>query len=351
MTLSLFSLRRNFILLGLLCFAIFLIALLSLCSGSVLFRPKEVIDALTLVPGVDPVLRQIIIDFRLTRVLTAMIAGAALATAGLIMQTVFRNPLADPFVLGVHSGASLGVAIVLLALAPAGIHLTASLDVSGQVLLIMASSSGAALTLFAVLVLSRKTDIVAVLIIGLMFSYIMGALVSILMFLSMAERLQSFFNWSFGNYGTVNWVHLRIFAPVVIGTLSLSLFLVKPLDVLLLGEHYAQSLGTSAKRMQIFLLFIASILAGAVTGFCGPIGFLGIAAPHLSRNLFQTSSHRVLIPASILVGALLSLSADCIAHGPGLSVPLPLNAITALIGAPVIIVALIKQQSLKHVFK
>lgn len=346
-----FSFRRNSILFGLLCVSILLVALLSICVGAVFLGPKEVIKTLAQTPRVDSVLRQIIIDFRFPRILTAMIAGSALATAGLMMQTVFRNPLADPFVLGVNSGASLGVAIVVLILAPAGLHLTANLTLSGQVLLIIASSSGAALTLFAVLVLSRKTDIVAVLIIGLMFSYIVGSIVSVLMFLSMAERLQSFFSWSFGNYGTVNWMHLRTFAPVVIGTLSVSLLLVKPLDALLLGEHYAQSLGTHAKRMQITVLFIASILAGTVTGFCGPIGFLGIAAPHLSRYLFRTSSHRVLIPASILVGAFLSLSADCIARGPGLSVSLPLNAITALIGAPVIIAALMKQQSLKHIFK
>ena len=335
---------------GLLGVAIFLVALLSTCAGTVILGPKEVIKALTLAPGVDPVLQQIIVDFRLPRILTAMISGAALATAGLMMQTVFRNPLADPFVLGVNSGASLGVAIVLLALAPAGIQLTASLDISGQVLLIVASSGGAALTLFAVLLLSRKTDIVAVLIIGLMFSYIVGAIVSILMFLSMAERLQSFFSWSFGNFGTVNWMHLRTFAPVVIGTLSISLFLVKPLDALLLGERYAQSLGTHAKRMQILVLFVASILAGAVTGFCGPIGFLGIAAPHLSRYLFKTSAHRTLIPASIITGALLSLSADFIAQGPGLDVSLPLNAITALFGAPLIIAALIQQRTLRHTF-
>ena len=343
--------RRKFALFGLLGIALLLVTLLGICTGTVFFGPREVVRALTFAPGVDPVFQQIIIDFRLPRILTAIIAGAALATAGLMMQTVFRNPLADPFVLGVNSGASLGVAVVLLALAPAGIHLTTSLNISGQILLIVASSSGAALTLFAVLVLSRKTDVVTLLVIGLMFSYIVGAFVSVLMFLSMAERLQSFFSWSLGNYGTVNWTHLRTFASVVFGALIASLLLVKPLDALLLGEHYAESIGTHAKRMQLVVLLVASILAGAVTGFCGPIGFLGIAAPHLSRYLFQTSSHRVLIPASMLVGALLSLCADCVAHGPGLDVSLPLNAITALIGAPVIIGALIRQQNLKHVFR
>jgi iron complex transport system permease protein len=311
---------------------------------------KTVIHSLTDASEVDPILQQIVIDFRLPRILTSMLAGAALATAGLMMQTIFRNPLADPFVLGVNSGASLGVAIVLLALAPTGLSLTAGLGLSGQILLIVASSGGAAVTLFTVLMLSRKVDIMSVLIIGLMISYTVGALVSILMYFSMAERLQSFLNWSFGDYGNVSWTQMRAFAPAIIGALGISLLFVKPLDALLLGERYAESVGTQTQRARIMILMAASILAGTVTGFCGPIGFLGIAAPHLSRALFHTSSHRVLIPASILVGALLSLGSDFIARGPGLDISLPLNAITALIGAPIIITALIKQRNLKRLF-
>jgi iron complex transport system permease protein len=301
-------------------------------------------------PNVDPILQQIIIDFRMPRILTAILAGSALATAGLMMQTIFRNPLADPFVLGVNSGASLGVAVVLLALAPAGLSLTAGLGASGQMLLILASSGGAAATLFTVLTLSRKVDIMSVLIIGLMISYTVGAIVSILMYFSMAERLQSFISWSFGDYGNVSWSQMRAFAPAIISALGISLLFVKPLDALILGERYAESIGTRTSRARITVLLAASILAGTVTGFCGPIGFLGIAAPHLSRYLFHTSSHRTLIPASILVGALLSLGSDFIARGPGLGVSLPLNAITALIGAPVIIAALIKQRNLKRLF-
>ena len=326
------------------------VAGLSACIGTIPLSIETVIKALTGSPDIDPVLQQIVIDFRLPRILTSILAGAALATAGLMMQTIFRNPLADPFVLGVNSGASLGVAIVLLALAPTGLSLTAGLGISGQILLILASSGGAAITLFTVLVLSRKVDIMSVLIIGLMISYTVGALVSILMYFSMAERLQSFLSWSFGNYGNVSWMQMRAFAPAIIGALGISLLFVKPLDALLLGERYAESVGTRTQRARITILFAASILAGTVTGFCGPIGFLGIAAPHLSRYLFHTSSHRILIPASILVGALLSLSADFIARGPGLDVSLPLNAITALIGAPVIIAALIKQRNLKRLF-
>ena len=341
---------RSIALWSLLIVSILFAALLSICIGTLSFSPQTVFKILVNSHEADPVVRQIILDFRIPRVLTALLAGAALATAGLMMQTLFRNPLADPFVLGVNSGASLGVALVVLAVAPFGIQLTEQLNASGQFLLILASSGGAALTLFAVLLLSYKTDVISVLIIGLMISYAIGALVSILMFLSMAERLQSFLSWSFGTYSTVSWSYLCTFAPVVVGVLGVSLLLIKPLDALLLGEHYAESVGTRTKRTRVAILLIASVLAGTVTGFCGPIGFLGVAAPHLSRSLFKTSNHRMLIPASILIGALLSLSADCIAQGPGLDVSLPLNAITALFGAPILITALLRQRSLKPTF-
>ena len=344
------SLLRKRTLFSLLATAMLLVALLSICLCAIPLSLDTVATTLMDSSGADPVLRQIIVDFRIPRVLTAMLAGAALAVAGLMIQTLFRNPLADPFVLGVNSGASLGVAIVVLAVAPVGIQLTEQLNASGQFLLILASSGGAALTLFVVLLLSYKTDVISVLIIGLMISYVVGALVSILIFLSMAERLQSFLSWSFGTYGSLSWDYLRTFAFVICITLGASVFFVKPLDALLMGEHYAESVGVRTKRIRIATLLIASVLAGTVTGFCGPVGFIGIAAPHLSRYLFKTSNHRILIPASTLIGALLSLSADCIAQGPGIGVSLPLNAITALFGAPIIIVALIQQRSLRNTF-
>lgn len=342
--------NRRILCFGLLLLGAFAIALASLCLGSQPLSPKVILQALTNSPEISHILQQIVFDFRLPRIFTSMLAGAALATAGLMMQTIFRNPLADPFVLGVNSGASLGVAVVLLLLAPVGITLTDSLSASGQTLVVLASSGGAALTLMLVLALSKRVDVMSLLILGLMISYAIGACVSILMFFSMAERLQSFLNWSFGDYGNVSWSHMRVFAPSILLGLSTTLFFVKPLDALLLGEQYAESVGTRTKQVRFFVLLSASLLAGTVTGFCGPIGFLGIAAPHLSRYLFQTSNHRILIPATILVGAMLSLSADLIARGPGLDISLPLNAITALIGAPVIIVALIKQRNMKRIF-
>jgi ABC-type Fe3+-siderophore transport system, permease component len=170
------------------------------------------------------------------------------------------------------------------------------------------------------------------------------------MFFSMAERLQSFVNWSFGDYGNVSWQHLRFFAPAILAGLVLSALFSKPLDALLLGEAYARSLGTRVRQARLLILLAASLLAGTVTGFCGPIGFLGIAAPHLSRYLCRSSSHRVLLPASILIGALLSLASDFVSRGPGLDFVLPLNAITALVGAPIIIAALVRQRNMKRLF-
>lgn len=340
---------RGTVLFGALMVGVLLFAVGSVCLGAINLSPFAVLDALRGAEGSE-VLRQIIVDFRLPRLVTALLAGAALATSGLMMQTVFRNPLADPFVLGVNSGASLGVAIVLLVLAPVGIGLTEGLGGGGQMMVICAATGGAAATLFVVLGLSRRVDVMSVLIIGLMISYTVGALVSILMFFSMAERLQSFMNWSFGDYSNVSWLHMQVFAPAIVLGLLVSLLLVKPLDALLLGEHYAESVGTRVKRVRVVILLGASVLAGTVTGFCGPIGFLGIAAPHLGRYLFQTSSHRVLIPASILLGAFLSLGSDLLSRAPGFEFTLPLNAITALIGAPVIIAALVRQRNLKRMF-
>ena len=318
--------------------------------GSVLISLSDLLSIFKGNASADPVLKQIVIDFRLPQALTAMLSGSALAVSGLLMQTMLRNPLADPFVLGVNSGASLGVAIVVLTAAPAGLALTQGLGISGNLLVIVAASAGSAGVLLLILILARRMDVMSILILGLMISYGVGAVVSLLMFFSMPAKLQSFITWSFGHFGNVTWSQLNVYLPVILaGTLS-TLFLSKPLDAMLMGENYAASLGTKVKQIRFLCLMIASVLAGTVTGFCGPIGFLGIAAPHLCRYLFQTSSHRLLIPATLMVGASLALSADLIAKAPGYSTVLPLNAITALFGAPVIIVALVKQGKLGTLF-
>ncbi len=318
--------------------------------GSVWIAPADVWGALLGGDGIDAVARQIVIDFRLPRAIAAMLAGGALSAAGLLMQTVFRNPLADPFVLGVNSGASLGVAIVLLALAPAGVSLTQGLEASGQVLVVLASTGGAAAVLLVILLFAQRVDVMTLLILGLMLSYAVGAVVSILMFYSMAERIQAFFAWSYGSFGNVTWGQMRVFAPVLAAGMGAIALLAKPLDALLMGERYAESLGVRVKTARLLALISASVLAGCVTGFCGPIGFIGIAAPHLCRYVFRAARHGVLIPASLLAGACIALAADLLAKGPGFEGALPLNAVTALMGAPVIIAALLKQRHLRRVF-
>ncbi len=322
----------------------------NVCLGSAPLSLAEVWSALTGGSGADSVVRQIVLDFRMPRALTALLAGAALAVSGLLMQTIFRNPLADPFVLGVNSGASLGVAIVLLVLAPAGVSLTQGLELSGHLLVVLAATGGAAVVLGIVLSFAQRVDVMSLLILGLMLSYAVGAVVSVLMFYSMAERLQSFFAWSYGTFGNVAWSHMRVFGVCIASGASATFFLCKPLDAMLMGERFAESLGTKVKRVRIVSLGLASLMAGTVTGFCGPIGFLGIAAPHLCRYLFKTAQHKVLIPASLLGGAGIALAADLVAKAPGFDGALPLNAVTALVGAPVIIVALIRQRNLRKAF-
>lgn len=322
----------------------------NVCLGSATLSVGEVWGALTGDESVSGVMRQIVMDFRLPRAMTALLAGGALAVSGLLMQTIFRNPLADPFVLGVNSGASLGVAIVLLVLAPAGVTLTQGLEIGGHLLVVLAATGGAAVVLAVVLAFAQRVDVMSLLILGLMLSYAVGAVVSILMFYSMAERIQSFFAWSYGTFGNVAWSHMRVFGVCILAGAGASLFLCKPLDAMLMGERYAESLGTRVKAVRIMSLGLASLMAGTVTGFCGPIGFLGIAAPHLCRYLFKTARHRVLIPASLLSGAGIALAADLVAKAPGFDGALPLNAVTALVGAPVIIVALIRQRNLRKAF-
>ena len=319
---------------GLLAIVTLIVLVANVCLGSVMIPIGDVVGSFFGSGDVDPVISGIVLDFRFPRALTALLAGAALAASGLMMQTVFRNPLADPFVLGVNSGASLGVAVVLLLLAPSGVALTQNLQFSGHLLVVFA----------------QRVDVMSLLILGLMISYGIGSLVSILMFYSMAERLQSFFSWSFGNFGNITWSQFRVFAPVVMLGLGALFPLFKILDAFLLGERYAKSMGVRVKSARILILGSASLLAGVVTGFCGPIGFLGIAAPHFCRFLFRTAEHRILVPASMLVGGLVALVADLIAKAPGLESTLPLNAVTALIGAPVIMVALLKQRNLRKVF-
>ncbi|RRD49713.1 iron ABC transporter permease [Arachnia propionica] len=319
----------------------------SLWLGPASITPGEVWAALT-GDEVRAVARLIVIDVRLPRVLTACLAGAALGVAGLAMQTLFRNPLADPYILGVSSGASLGVAAVILVVGGTGAAtLTAGLGLAGGVAIVVAAATGAALVMAVVLLLGRAVkSSVSLLLIGVMLGYLASAGVSVMMSFSTPELIAAYSRWGFGSYGGVTWDNLRIVAVGVLGGLTAAVALAKPLDALLLGERYAASLGLRVRRHRGLIIVLTSVLAGTVTAFCGPIQFLGIAVPHLARGLFDTSRHRVLVPATALLGACVALLADLIAALPGDGV-LPLNAVNAAFGAPVVIWILIRRRKVE----
>jgi len=318
---------------------------LDLVLGSVRIPARDIFTVLLGGEAARPAWKQIILLFRLPRALTAILAGAALAASGLQMQTLFRNPLAGPFVLGINAGASLGVALVVLTVGSVGAaSLLASMGLFGDFGVVVAATVGAASVLAAVLFVSKRVQSsTTILILGLMFGYATGALVSILLYFSIAERIQAYIVWTFGSFSGVTWSQLRILAPAVFTGLLIAQMLAKPLNALLLGEAYAQSMGVMVKRARLWIITSASILAGAITAFCGPIAFLGVAVPHLCRALFQTSDHRTLVPVSVLMGATLALLADLVSQMPGSQTVLPLNAVTSLIGAPVVTWVILRQ--------
>ena len=324
---------------------------LSLGVGSVSIPLDAVVAILWGDAEQKPSWHHIIYALRLPRALTALSAGAALSVSGLQMQTLFRNPLADPFILGISAGASLGVALVVLGAGVTGAGLLAGLGLLGQVGVVAAAVVGAALVLGLVLLVGRRVQhAMTLLILGLMFGYLTGAVVSALLYFSIPEQVQAYVLWTFGSFGAVAWGQLIFLTPVVLVGLAIAGLLVKPLNALLLGETYARSMGLGVKRARLWIIASAALLAGAVTAYCGPIGFLGVAVPHLCRALFNTSDHRVLLPASVLLGGSLALSADLVARLPGSEATLPLNAVTALIGAPVVTWVILRRGNLRPAF-
>ncbi|MFN8447553.1 MAG: iron ABC transporter permease [Anaerolineae bacterium] len=326
--------------------------LISLALGSVAIPLDEIVRVLLGGSASRDAWTNIILKFRLPKALTAILAGAALGVSGLQMQTLFRNPLADPFVLGISSGASLGVALVVLLVGTPGMILLAGVTLLGDVSLAVAASLGSAAVLLVVLLAARRVQSsVTLLILGLMFGAGVSALVSLLLYFSISERIQAYINWTFGSFGGVTWSQMMVFAPTIILGLIIAFLLSKSLNALLLGETYARSMGMNVRRARMWIIASTALLAGAVTAFCGPIGFLGIAIPHICRNLFNTSDHRILIPASILMGGIVALVADLIAQVPGSQIVLPLNAITALLGAPVVIWIILRGRGLGAMFE
>jgi iron complex transport system permease protein len=322
--------------------------LLDLALGSVDIPLNEVVKTLL---GQEPekvTWTHIILKFRLPKALTATLAGAALGVSGLQMQTLFKNPLAGPFVLGISSGASLGVALVVLTASATTPTLLADLGIISDFGLVIAASLGAASVLGMMLVVSRRVqDTMTLLILGLLFGYATSAIVSILLQFSSKERIQSYIMWTFGSFAGVTWKQLVVLIPVILLSLLGAVLQSKSLNALLLGESYARSLGLTVQKTRFSIITSASILAGAITAFCGPIAFLGVAIPHLCRSLFNTSDHRILIPSVTMMGAILALFADLFSQLAVSQMVLPLNAVTALIGTPVVTWVILRRNSQK----
>lgn len=346
------NIQRHVLALSVLSVALIGMFLLVLAVGSVTIPFDQIITILLGGEADKASWTNIVLKFRLPKALTALLAGAALSVSGLMMQTFFRNPLAGPFILGISSGASLGVALVVLSSGAVGGALIAGLGLTGDLLLAGAAAIGASITMLLVIFIARRVrSSMTLLIVGLMFGYFTGGVVSLLMHFTIAERVQAYINWTFGSFGSVTWSQLAILLPVV-GVGLLSAFLLgKSLNALLLGERYAQSMGLNTRRARFAIIITTGLLAGTVTAFCGPIGFIGIAVPHVSRSILGTSDHRALIPASVLIGGIATLIAALIAEVPGSNLILPLNAVTALIGAPVVMWVILRRQDIQSAFE
>ena len=330
-------------------FALAATFLISLAIGSV-WLPVDQVARILLSDAGQNAEFVVVHDVRLPRSVTALLAGAALGIAGLLMQTLFRNPLADPYALGVASGASVGVALVLLTSGAtvSGVFGSA-LGLAGDGIVTMAAIAGAAVAIALVLSLSNRVENPAtVLILGLMFGYAAQALVTVLVAGTNPDRLQRWVAWGFGSFGGVTWQRMVIFAPLILAGLSVAAATTKHLNALLLGENYASSVGLNVRRLRLLTTVAASVLGGVVTSFCGPIAFLGIAIPHMCRGLLGTSDHRSLVPATIVMGGIVALAAQILSLLPALilgnSGVLPLNAVASLIGAPVVVIVLLRSR-------
>lgn len=321
-----------------------LLLMLSLALGSASIPLEQIVTTLLGGEAESAAWTNIVLKFRLPKTLTAMLAGMALGVSGLLMQTYFRNPLAEPFVLGVSSGASLGVALVVLGAGATGGLLLGGLNLAGDLLLTAAAGLGAALTMTLVLlVAARISNGVTLLILGLMFGYLVSALVSLLLYFALPERIQAYINWTFGSFSGVTSAQLPILALIVAAGLLLAAAQVKPLNALLLSEDYARSLGVPMRKTRLGIVLATALLVSAVTAFCGPIAFIGIAVPHICRGLLGSSDHRLLLPGTILAGACVALAAGLIAELPGSNIVLPLNVVTALMGAPVVMLVVLRR--------
>ena len=325
-----------FIILSLLLVILFVLDLL---IGSVHIPLRDILGAIV-GADIDPATRLIVLDIRLIKAVVAILTGMALSVSGLQMQTLFRNPLAGPYVLGINSGASLGVALFIWGMPLLGIATNSTLSSIGTA---GTAWLGSALILaFVASVSTRIKDIMVILILGMMISSGVSAVVQILQYLSNEEALKSFVIWTMGSLGDVTSSQLMLLLPAVLIGLVVSVAVIKPLNLLLLGEQYARTMGLNVRRSRYLIFLSTTLLAGTVTAFCGPIGFVGLAIPHIARMLFCNADHRILLPASALCGAVVLLTCDIISKW----LTLPINTITALLGIPIVIWVVIRNKSI-----
>jgi iron complex transport system permease protein len=309
--------------------------MLDIILGSVSISIKDIFNTFFSPDKVEPQIFNIILNFRLPRACVALLAGISLSVSGLQMQTVFRNPLADPYILGVSSGASLGVALFLLGSSIFSLILPAFLS---NFCIASAAFAGSALTLFLVLLVSlRIRDIMTVLIFGIMFSGAATAIVGLLQYFSNEPALKTFVVWTLGNLGSATFDEIKVMFIITLTGLSIVIVSLKRLNIMLLGDVYAQTVGVNIKLARIVIFASTSLLTGQVVAFCGPIGFIGIAVPHIARMFFKRADHRILFPACLLLGANVMLICDIISQLPGHSLVVPINIVVAFIGIPVII--------------
>jgi len=331
-----------FILLG--C-ALFLAVLVNISLGSVSIPIKDIFNTFLNPGSVKTSWQFIILDYRIPKAITAIIVGSGLSVSGLLMQTLFRNPLAGPYVLGISSGASLGVALLVMGTSFFSGSILASIGFNWSIA--FASSLGAFSVLFAVMLAANKLkNTMSILIIGLMFGSLSSALISVLAYFSSADQLQQYMFWSFGSLGNLSWTEIMVLTGVSCLGFFMVLFIIKPLNSLLLGENYAKSMGVNIKNTRTITLIATSLLTGVITAFSGPIAFVGLAVPHLTKLLFNTSNHKLLLPAVAISGAIIMLICDSIAQLPNSEFTLPINAITSLFGAPIVIWLLIRKRTL-----
>lgn len=328
--------NKNKIFILLLCFLLALSLLLNLSLGQVFIPFKEILKSIFMGGSNNSTWDYIILNFRIPKAITAVLVGIGLSVSGLLMQTLFRNPLAGPYVLGLSSGSSLGVAFILLgsSFLPASVNGLFASNFS----IVLASCMGSLVVLgFILMAIKKLRDTSMVLIVGLMFSSFSGAIINVLSYFSNAEQLQKYTFWSMGSIGNLTLSQLVILGICVFIGLVISMLSIKSLDAMLLGENYAKSIGVNISKSRLWIIIATAIFAGSITAFAGPIAFVGLAVPHIAKLILQTSSHKTVFVATLLLGAIIMLLCDLISQLPGANFTLPINAVTSMIGAPMVI--------------